>query len=98
MENIPWSSHLLLILNPICQFFLTVAMSPDGEKMLAVCDNGYVYIYQISDYQRIKELKGNIQFFFFFGNKFIYIYEENEKEETDLKWNTDIVGFNCFTI
>ncbi|KAG2226537.1 hypothetical protein INT45_014281 [Circinella minor] len=34
-----------------------VAMSPDGEKMLAVCDNGYVYIYQISDYQRIKELK-----------------------------------------
>ena len=85
MENIPWSSHLLLILNPICQFFLTVAMSPDGEKMLAVCDNGCVYIYQISDYQRIKELKGNVQFFFSLGINF-YTYMKKIKKKK-LTWN-----------
>lgn len=49
-------------------------MSPDGEKMLTVCDNGYVYIYQISDYQRIKELKGKIQFFLGGVITYIYIY------------------------
>ena len=62
-------------------------MSPDGEKMLTVCDNGYVYIYQISDYQLIKELKGTVQFFSRGGTHthththiYIYIYVKKMKK------------------
>ncbi|KAI8137129.1 WD40-repeat-containing domain protein [Fennellomyces sp. T-0311] len=34
-----------------------VQVSPDGQNMLAVCDDGYAYIYQLSDYTRIAQIQ-----------------------------------------
>ncbi|KAI9276878.1 WD40-repeat-containing domain protein [Phascolomyces articulosus] len=53
--SIPSMQKLILIDMPAA--INQVAVSPDGEKMLAVCDNGYAYIYQVSDYSRIKDLQ-----------------------------------------